>query len=83
MDEDDRWLRQPWDDADPPPRQTSGRSATGTEALLIPLARAQDAVARLEKLVFEGHQQAIRPSMAGSQQARSGSRRCPRGTCTF
>ena len=48
MDEDDPWLRQPWEDADPPPRQTLGGPATGTEALLIPLARAQDAVARLE-----------------------------------
>ena len=24
MDEDDPWFRQPWEDADPPPRQTSG-----------------------------------------------------------
>ena len=36
---------------DPPPRQTSGGPATGNEALLIPLARAQDAVARLEASV--------------------------------
>ena len=48
MDEDDPWLRQPWEDADPPPRQTLGGPATGTEALLVPLARAQDAVARLK-----------------------------------
>lgn len=32
-------------------RQTSGRPATGTEALLIPLARAQDGVARLEAAI--------------------------------
>ena len=51
MDEDDPWLRQPWEDADPPPRQTSGGAATGNDALLIPLARAQDAVARLEASV--------------------------------
>ena len=35
MDEDDPWLRQPWEDADPPPRQTLGRPATGTEAIQL------------------------------------------------
>ena len=40
MDEDEPWLRHPWEDADPPPVYR------GTEALLM--ARAQDAVARLE-----------------------------------
>ena len=68
MDEDDVWLRQPWEDADPPPRQTSGRRATGTEALLIPLARAQDAVARLEASVAaapdERRRRAARPAGA-------------------
>ena len=46
-----RLARPTLGDEDPPPRQTSGRPARGTEALLIPLARAQDGVARLEAAI--------------------------------
>jgi hypothetical protein len=40
----------PWDEEEAEPRRTSGRPG-GSDALLIPLARAQDAVARLEASV--------------------------------
>ena len=51
MDEDDAWLRPPWEDADPPPVRHRAAPPRAHEALLIPLARAQDAVARLEASV--------------------------------
>jgi hypothetical protein len=50
MEEDEDRLRHPWEDD--PPRASPGRPADGgNDALLIPLARAQDAVARLEASV--------------------------------
>jgi HTH DNA binding domain len=48
MDEDEDLFRHPWED-EAPRRGASDRP--GGEALLIPLARAQDAVARLEAAV--------------------------------
>jgi hypothetical protein len=53
MEEDEDRLRHPWEDD--PPRASPGRPADGgNDALLIPLARAQDAVARLEASVAAG-----------------------------
>jgi hypothetical protein len=46
--DDDPFLH-PWEDD--PPRASPSRPAGGNDALLIPLARAQDAVARLEASV--------------------------------
>ena len=50
MDEDADWFRPAWEAEDAPRHRTSGRSAHASEPLL-PLARAQDAVGRLEATV--------------------------------
>jgi HTH DNA binding domain len=56
MDDDEDWCRNPWEDEPEPPAErrsaSSGeRPKAAAECLLIPLARAQDAVARLEASV--------------------------------
>jgi hypothetical protein len=51
MDEDADWFRPPWEAEHAPRHRTSGHSGGDIEALLIPLARTQDAVARLEASV--------------------------------
>ena len=61
MDEDDHWLRQPWEDADPPPRQTSGRPARAPRRCCsrspgrrTPSARFEAAVAAAPAYVAAG-----------------------------
>jgi len=51
MDQDEELLRPPWEDDAPMFRRASDRRGANAAALLVPLARAQDAVARLETLV--------------------------------
>jgi hypothetical protein len=62
MDEDDPFSA--WDDDEAPAPRPSGRPG-GSDALLIPLARAQDAVARLEATVA-----ASPPDIAAGLRAR-------------
>ena len=70
MDDDEDWCGNPWEDEPEPPAErrsaSSGeRQKAAAERLLIPLARAQDAVARLEASVA-----ASPPDVAAGLRAR-------------
>jgi len=69
MDDDEDWCGNPWEDEPEPPERRSASSGerpkAAAERLLIPLARAQDAVARLEASVA-----AAAPDVAAGLRAR-------------